>query len=86
LTSELERIKILEGKISQVVEYVNKLLQENERLKQQVKELKTEKKNFEEQARKAGKFGEDLKRYEKEREIIKEKVETIIGQIDQLGI
>lgn len=86
MTSELERIKILEGKISQVVEYVNKLLQENERLKQQVKELKTEKKNFEEQARKAGKFGEDLKRYEKEREIIKEKVETIIGQIDQLGI
>ncbi len=86
MTSELERIKILEGKISQVVEYVNKLLQENERLKQQVKELKTEKKNFEEQARKAGKFGEDLKKYEKEREIIKEKVETIIGQIDQLGI
>jgi len=86
LTSELERIKILEGKISQVVEYVNKLLQENEKLKQQVRELKTEKKNFEEQARKAGKFGEDLKRYEKEREVIKEKVETIIGQIDQLGI
>ena len=86
MTSELERIKILEGKISQVVEYVNKLLQENERLKPQVKELKTEKKNFEEQARKAGKFGEDLKRYEKEREVIKEKVETIIGQIDQLGI
>lgn len=86
MTSELERIKILEGKISQVVEYVNKLLQENEKLKQQVKELRTEKKNFEAQARKAGKFGEDLKRYEKEREVIKEKVETIIGQIDQLGI
>lgn len=86
MTSELERIKILEGKISQVVEYVNRLLQENEKLKQQVKELKTEKKNFEEQAGKAGKFGEDLKKYEKEREVIKEKVETIIEQIDQLGI
>ena len=86
MTSELERIKILEGKISQVVEYVNKLLQENEKLKQQVKELKTEKKNFEEQARKAGKFGEDLKRYEKERGVVKEKIETIIEQIDQLGI
>ena len=86
MTSELERIKILEGKISQVVEYVNKLLQENEKLKQQVRELKTEKKDFEEQARKAGKFGEDLKRYEKEREFIKEKIETIIGQIDQLSI
>ena len=86
MTSELERIKILEGKISQVVEYVNKLLQENEKLKQQVRELKTEKKDFEEQARKAGKFGEDLKKYEKEREFIKEKIETIIGQIDQLSI
>ena len=86
MTSELERIKILEGKISQVVEYVNKLLQENEKLKQQVRELKTEKKNFEEQARKAGKFGEDLKRYEKERGVVKEKIETIIEQIDQLGI
>ena len=64
MTSELERIKILEGKISQVVDYVNKLLQENEKLKQQVRELKTEKKNFEEQAKKAGKFGEDLKKYE----------------------
>ena len=86
MTSELERIKILEGKISQVVDYVNKLLQENEKLKQQVRELKTEKKNFEEQARKAGKFGEDLKRYEKERGVVKEKIETIIEQIDQLGI
>lgn len=86
MTSELERIKILEGKISQVVDYVNKLLQENEKLKQQLKELKAEKKDFEEQARKAGKFGEDLKKYEKEREVIKEMVETIINQIDQLGI
>ena len=86
MTSELERIKILEGKISQVVEYVNKLLQENEKLKQQVRELKTEKKNFEEQAKKAGKFWEDLKRYEKERGVVKEKIETIIEQIDQLGI
>ncbi len=86
MTSELERIKILEGKVSQVVDYVNKLSQENEKLKHQVKELKIENKNFQEQARKAGKFGEDLKKYEEEREVIKGKVETIITQIDQLGI
>lgn len=86
MTSELERIKILEGKVSQVVDYINKLLHENESLKKQIKELKLEKKNFEEGARKAGKLGEDLKRYEQEREVMKGKIETIISQIDQLGI
>jgi len=43
LTSELERLKILEGKISQVVDHINKLVSENDRLKQQLKELKAEK-------------------------------------------
>jgi len=86
LTSEIERIKILEGKISQVVEYINKLLSENEKFKQQVKELKTEKKSIEEQAQKAGKLTDSLKKSEEEREVIREKIEHIINQIEQLGI
>lgn len=86
MTSELERIKILESKVSQVVDYINKLLSENERLKKQIKDLKMEKKDFEGQARKADKLDEDLRRYEKDRKIIKEKVETIISQIDQVEI
>ncbi|TET26107.1 MAG: cell division protein ZapB [Candidatus Aminicenantes bacterium] len=86
MTSELERIKILEGKISQVVDYINKLKKENEKLRQQLKELKVERKSFEEKARRADKIDESLKQYENERKIIKGKVETIINQIDQLGI
>ena len=86
MTSELERIKILEGKVSQVVEYINKLLSENKRLKQQISELKSDKKKFEEQARQATKLDEDLQKYEEERKVIKDKVETIIDQIDQLGL
>lgn len=86
MTSELERIKILEGKISQVVDYINKLKKENEKLRQQLKELKVDRKSFEEKARRADKIDESLKQYENERKIIKGKVETIINQIDQLGI
>ena len=86
MTSELERIKILEGKVSQVVDYINRLASENVKLKQQLKELKTEKKDFEDKAKRVGKLDEDLKRYEEERKVIKEKIETIIGQIDQVGI
>lgn len=86
MTTELERIKILETKISRVIEYINKLSSENERLKQQIKELRTEKKDVEELARRAGKLDEDLKRYENEREVIKGKIETIIEQIDKLGL
>lgn len=86
MTSELERIKILEGKISQVVDYINRLLSENEKLKQQVKEMKTEKKDYVEQARKAAKLGENLKIFEDEREVIKTKIETIINQIDQIEL
>lgn len=83
---ELERIKILEGKIAQVIEYVNKLTTENDKLKQQVKELKTGIKDHEEQVKRTAKFEEDLKCYESERDIIKSKIEAIIGQIDKLGI
>lgn len=86
MTSELERIKILEGKISQVVEYINRINSENEQLKKQVRELKSEKKELGDQARRAGKLDESLKSFEKEREVIKTKIETIIGQIDQLEI
>ncbi len=86
MTSELERIKILEGKISQVVDYINKLVSENERLKQQLKELKAEKRKFEEEAKTAANLDESLKRYEQERVQIKDKIENIISQIDQLGI
>ena len=86
MTSELERIKILEGKITQVVEYINHILSENKKLKQQVNELKSEKKKYEEQAKQASRLDEDIKRYEEERKVIKERIETIIGQIDQLGL
>lgn len=86
MTSELERIKILEGKITQVVEYINRLLSENKKLKQQISEVKSEKKKFEEQAKQVVKLDENLQKYEEERKIIKDKVETIIDQIDQLGL
>lgn len=86
MTSELERIKILEGKISQVVDYLNKLVAENERLKQQIKELKVSNKAFTETEKRADRLDESLKKYENEREVIKEKIETLINQIDQLGI
>ena len=51
-----------------------------------MKELKAEKKKFEDQAREAMRLDENLKKCEKERELIKGKIETIISQIDQLGI
>ena len=86
MTSELERIKILESKVTHVVDYINKLLKENERLKQQIKELKTEKKDLEDQVKRTGKLDEDLKRYAQDRKIMKEKIEIILDQIDQVGI
>jgi FtsZ-binding cell division protein ZapB len=86
LTTELDRIKILEGKISQVVEYVNKLGAENEKLRQQLKEFKTEKKELEEQGKKVARLDEELKKSEGERETVKARIEALIGQIDQLGI
>jgi len=86
VTTELERMKILEGKISHVIEYINKLTAENEKLKQQMKDLRVEKKDMEELAKRAGKLDEDLKRYENERDLVRGKVEAIIAQIDKLGI
>ncbi len=52
MTSELERIKILEGKVSQIVDYINKLISENGQLKSQIKDLRAAKKELEEQAKK----------------------------------
>ena len=86
MTSELERIKILEGKISQVVDFLNKTVSENERLKEQLKELKAEKKGLIEKGKKAEQLNESIKKYESEREVIKEKIESLINQIDQLGL
>ena len=86
MTSELERIKILEGKISQVVDYLNNLVVENEKLKQQIKDLKISNKTLTEKEKRADKLDESLKKYENEREVIKEKIEILINQIDQLGL
>ena len=86
MTDELDRIKVLEGKIGHVIDYVNKLAGENEKLRQQVKELRLEKKEMDDLARKAGKLDEEIKRYENERESIKGRIEVLIGQIDKLGI
>ena len=86
MTSELERIKILEGKVSQVVDFLNKTVNENERLKEQLKELKAEKKGLVEKEKKAEQMSESIKKYEDEREVIKEKIESLINQIDQLGL
>jgi len=86
MTTELDRMKILEGKIGHVIEYVNKLSAENEKLKQQIKDLRVEKKDSEELAKRAGKLDEDLKRYENERDLVRAKVEAIINQIDKMGL
>lgn len=86
MTTELERIKILEGKISQVVDYIHKLTAENDKLKSQLKELRAEKKDFDDQNRKIARLDEDVKKYESEREVVKGKIEGIINQIDQIGL
>jgi FtsZ-binding cell division protein ZapB len=86
LTTELERIKILEAKISQVVDIVKKLNAENDKLKEQAKELRADKRDAEEAARKAGRLDESLKRFEEERIALREKIEALIHQIDQLGL
>ena len=82
----MERLKILEGKISHVVDYINKLVGENDRLKQQIKELKAEKKDYEEQVKRADKIDQNLQKYEEERTVMKEKIELIINKIDALEI
>lgn len=86
MTSDLERIKILEGKISQVLDCVKRLTAENDKLKQQLKETKSEKKEFEEQTRKLARLEEIVKTSESDREAVKARIEALIGQIDALGL
>lgn len=86
MTSDLERIKILEGKITQVLDSVKRLTAENDKLKQQLKEIKSDKKEFEEQARKLARLEEDVKMHESNREAVKARIEALIGQIDALGL
>ncbi|MBD3208485.1 MAG: cell division protein ZapB [Candidatus Nealsonbacteria bacterium] len=86
MTSELERIKILEGKIGKIVDYINELSVENEKLRQELDGVKKERKNLSLKAKEAGKLSENLKNFQKEREEIKKRIESIIGQIDKIGI
>ncbi len=85
MSNEIDRLKILEGKISGVIEIVHRLTAENDKLRQVVKDLKAEKKDGEDLARKIVKLDGDVKRYENEREEMKGKIEAIISQIDKLG-
>jgi chromosome segregation ATPase len=86
MNNELERLKVLEGKIAHVVELIGKFNAENDKLKQQVKDLRAEKKDLEDAGRRAAKLDEDVKRYENERESIKGRIEVLIAQIDKLGL
>ena len=86
MTTELERIKILEGKIAHIIDHVQKLSGENEKLRLQIKDLKAEKKDAEETAKRLAKLDEDVKRYENEREAVRGRVEALIAQIDKLGM
>lgn len=86
MTTELERIKILEGKIGLVVDHIHKLTAENEKLRSQIKDLKAEKKESEDNARKIARLDEEMKKYEGERDVLKGKIEAIIGEIDKLGL
>lgn len=86
MTSELERIKILEGKIGKIVDYINELSVENEKLRRELEEVKKERKNLTLKAKEAGKLSENLKDFQTEREEIKKRIESIIEQIDKIGI
>jgi cell division protein FtsB len=86
MTTELDRLKVLEAKIGHVAEYINKLAAENEKLKIQVKDLRSEKKDLDDLAKRAARLDEDMKRYENERETLKGRIDAIIAQIDKLGL
>ncbi len=73
-------------KITGVIDHIQRLSTENEKLKQLVKDLKAEKRDSEDLARKVVKLDGELKKYENEREEMKGKIEAIISQIDKLGM
>jgi SMC interacting uncharacterized protein involved in chromosome segregation len=86
MTNELERLKVLETKIAHIAETVGKINAENEKLKQQIKEARAERKELEEAAKRAAKLDEDVKRYENERENVRGRIEAVIALIDKLGL
>ena len=86
MTNEIDRLEILEDKITGVIDHIQRLSTENEKLKQLVKDLKAEKRDSEDLARKVVKLDGELKKYENEREEMKGKIEAIISQIDKLGM
>jgi cell division protein FtsB len=86
MTAELARLKVLEAKIGHVAEFIAKLGAENDKLKAQVKEMRTEKRDLDELAKRAAKLDEDMKRYENEKEALKGRIDAIIAQIDKLGV
>ncbi len=86
MTTELDRLKVLEAKIGHVAEYIAKLAAENDKLKAQVKELRSERKDLDDLAKRAARLDEDMKRYENERETLKGRIDAIIAQIDKLGL
>ena len=86
MTTELDRLKVLEAKIGHVAEYIAKLAAEKDKLKAQIKELRTERKDLDELAKRAARLDEDMKRYENERETLKGRIDAIIAQIDKLGL
>jgi len=86
MTNEIDRLKVLEGKIAGLIEHLHRLAGENEKLRQAVKDLRAERKDTEDLGRKIVKLDGDVKRYENEREEMKGKIEAIISQIDKLGL
>ncbi|MDD8026603.1 MAG: hypothetical protein PHI34_08805 [Acidobacteriota bacterium] len=86
MTTELDRLKVLEAKIGHVLEFINKIGAENEKLKIQIKDLRSEKKDLDELSKRAARLDEDMKRYENERETLKGRIDAIIAQIDKLGL
>ena len=86
MTTELERLKVLEAKIGHVAELFAKLSAENDKLKAQIKDLRSEKRDIEDLAKRAARLDDDVKRYENERETLKGRIDAIIAQIDKLGL
>lgn len=86
MSNEIDRMKILEGKVAGMIEHLHRLAAENEKLRQTVKDLRAERKDTEDLGKKIAKLDGDVKRYENEREEMKGKIEAIISQIDKLGL
>jgi seryl-tRNA synthetase len=86
VSNDIDRLKVLEGKIGGLIEHLRRLAADNDKLKQTVKDLRAERKDSEDLGRKIVKLDGEVKRYENEREEMKGKIETIISEIDKLGL